>query len=138
MIGYEINQAIAQLQSSLISVQKRMVDAEKNISQLMSLRHSCDDYQSEFASAQTIRKTNLNNFNEITGQPTLIGAYGGMLAELLDGAEYIGAYGSMNTAKEEIDREIERQRLIISSCSQEISRINSNINNCRQQTTGTI
>lgn len=50
-----------------------------------------------------------------------------MLGDLLDGSEYLGAYGSMDTAKSEISREIERQRQIISATLVEVRDIGNNL-----------
>lgn len=120
MTKSEINQKISQLERDI-------ADAEKNIRQLNALNASCNDYQAEFESARTARKIKQENINQISGQARFVGAYDGVLGDLLDGSEYLGAYGSMDTAKSEISREIERQRQIISATLVEVRDIGNNL-----------
>lgn len=125
---YDVNQIIFQLERDIAG-------AEKNISQLMSLKSSCNNYQTEFESSRLTRKSNLKGFYNISGQQRLVDAYGVTLEELLDGTQYINALRSLDTAKTEIDREIERQRQIINECSCKIVDLNRSISD-RSQSAG--
>lgn len=128
----EISQRISQLERNIAEAEKRKAAAEKNIRQLNALNASCNDYQAEFESARTARKIKREDINQISGQARFVGAYDGVLGDLLDGQEYIGAYGSMDTAKSEISREVERQRQIINECNSQIAGFNSSISYWRQ------
>lgn len=133
MTKNEINQKISQLERNIADAEKRKAEAEKNICQLNALNASCNDYQAEFESARTARKIKREDINQISGQARFVGAYDGVLGDLLDGSEYMGAYGSMDTAKSEISREIERQRQIINECNSQIAGFNSSISYWRQE-----
>ena len=132
MTKSEISQKISQLERDIADAEKKKAEAEKNIRQLSALNASCNDYQTEFESARTARKIKREDINQISGQARFVGAYDGVLRDLLDGSEYIGAYGSMDTAKSEISREIERQRQIINECNSQIAGFNSSISYWRQ------
>lgn len=132
MTRSEISQKISQLERSIADAQKRKAEAEKNIRQLNALNASCNDYQAEFEAARTARRIKREDINQISGQARFVGAYDGVLGDLLDGSEYIGAYGSMDTAKSEISREIERQRQIIDECNSQIAGFNNSISYWRQ------
>lgn len=123
----ETSQRISQLRGKIAGAEKRKADAEKNIRQLTALYTRCDEYQNEFESARTIRKTRLNDFRKISGQSNLTEAYGDALGELLGGSGYISAYRSMDMAKSEISREMDRQRQIINECNNCMAAYNSSI-----------
>lgn len=133
MTKSEISYQISRMERDISGVENRKAEAEKNIRQLAVLSACCNDYQAELESARTIRKMRLEEFNEILGQARLVGAYGGVMEELVDGSEYINAYGSMDTAKFEIDREIEKQKQIINECNSQITGFNSSLSYWRQQ-----
>lgn len=133
MTKSEISQQISQLERDISGAENRRAEAEKNIRQLVVLSTCCNDYQTELESARTIRKMRLEKFNEILGQERLVGAYGGVMEELVNGSEYANAYGSMDAAKAEISREIERQKQIINECSSQIAGFNSSISGWSQQ-----
>lgn len=132
MTRSEISQEISQLERNIADAEKRKAEAEKNIRQLNALNASCNDYQAEFEAARTARRIKREDINQISGQARFVGAYDGVLGDLLDGSEYIGAYGSMDTAKSEISREIERQRQIIDECNSQIAGFNNSISYWRQ------
>ena len=133
MTKSEINQKIFQLERDIADTEKRKAETEKNIRQLNVLNARCNDYQAEFESVRIARKIKRENIIQISGQEKFVGAYDGILGELLDGSEYIGAYGSMDTVKSEIGREIERQRQIINECNSQIASFNSSISYRRQE-----
>lgn len=133
MTKSEINQKISQLKETIADAEERKLEAEKNIRQLSALNASCSDYQIEFESARTVRKFRLEDFDQITGQARLVGAYDGVLGDLLNGYDYIGAYGGMDTAKSEISREIEKQRQVICECDEQIAGFNSSIGYWQQE-----
>ena len=133
MTKSEISSKISQLERNIADAEKGRAEAEKNIRQLTALNVSCNDYQMEFEFARTARKARLEDFNKILGQARLVGAYDVVLKELLNGSEYIRAYGGMDMAKSEISREIERQKQIISECNNQIAGFNSSISYWRQQ-----
>lgn len=133
MTKSEISHKISQLERDISGAENRRAEAERNIRQLTALSTCCNGYQAELESARTVRRMRLENFNEILGQARLVGAYGGALEELVNGSAYINAYGSMDTAKSEISREIERQRQIINECNSRIAGANGSINYWRQQ-----
>lgn len=133
MTKSEINTKISQLERDIAEAEKRKAEAEKNICQLTVLNASCNDYQAEFESARIARKIKREQINQISGQVRFAGAYDGVLENLLDGSEYIGAYDSMDTAKSEISREIERQRQIINECNSQIASFNNSISYWRQE-----
>lgn len=132
MTRSEISQKISQLERNIADAEKRKAEAEKNIRQLNALNASCNDYQAEFEAARTARRIKREDINQISGQARFVGAYDGVLGDLLDGSEYIGAYGSMDAAKSEISREIERQRQIINECNSQIAGFNNSISYWRQ------
>lgn len=132
MTRSEISPKISQLERNIADAEKRKAEAEKNIRQLNALNASCNDYQAEFEAARTARRIKREDINQISGQARFVGAYDGVLGDLLDGSEYIGAYGSMDTAKSEISREIERQRQIINECNSQIAGFSNSISYWRQ------
>lgn len=87
----------------------------------------------EFESAKIARKFKLEDFNQIVGQAKLVGTYGGVLEDLLNGFHYTGAYDSMDTAKSEIRREIEKQKQVIRECDKQIAGFNSSISYWQQE-----
>lgn len=133
MTKSEIYQKISQLERDIADAERRKAEAEKNIRQLNALNASCNDYQAEFESAQITRKFRMEDFNQIVGQVKLVGAYGGVLEDMLNGYDYIGAYGGMDTAKSEISREIEKQRQVICECDEQIAGFNSSIGYWQQE-----
>lgn len=133
MTRSEISHQISQLERDISGAASRRADAEKNIRQLVVLNACCNDYQTELESARIMRKMSLEKFNEIFGQTRLVGAYGGAMEELVNGSAYVSAYGSMDEAKAEISREIERQRQIINECNGRIAGANGSISYWRQQ-----
>lgn len=133
MTKSEISHKISQLEWDISGAESRRAEAERNIRQLTALSTCCNGYQAELEYARTVRKMRLENFNEILGQARLTGAYGGALEELVNGSAYINAYGSMDTAKSEISREIERQRQVINRCNSRIADANGSIGYWRQQ-----
>lgn len=132
MTKSEISQKISQLERDISGAKSRRAEAERNIRQLTALSTCCNGYQAELESARTVRRMRLENFNEILGQARLVEAYGGALGELVNGSAYINAYSSMDTAKSEISREIERQRQIINGCNSQIAGANGSINYWQQ------
>lgn len=110
----EIEEAISRLEGDIAT-------AEENIRQLTALNANCSNYQAEFESGRAMRENRLEEFEQIPGQEKLVGVYGGMMEELLNGLPYTGTYGSMDEAKAEISREIERQRQTIDECCSRIT-----------------
>lgn len=132
MTKNEIRQRMCQLENNIADAERRKAEAEKNIRQLNVLNSCCNDYQMEFELARTARRIKLEDINQISGQARFVGAYDGVLVGLLNGTEYISAYDSIDTAKSEISREIERQRQTINDCNSQIAGFNSSISYCRQ------
>ena len=133
MTKSEISHKISQLEWDISGAENRRAEGEKNIRQLVALSACCNGYQAELESARNVRKRRLEDFNEILGQARLVGAYGAAMEELVNGLEYVNAYGSMDAAKAEISREIERQRQVINGCNSQIAGANGSIGYWRQQ-----
>ena len=133
MTKSEISHRISQLEWDISGAKSRRAGAEMNIRQLEALSSCCNAYQMELESAKIGRKGKLEVFSGISGQTRLVDAYGAALGELLNGAEYARAYGSMDAARAEISREIERQRQTINDCNGQIAGANSSIGYWRQQ-----
>lgn len=133
MTNDEIYQRISQLEGEIAAAEQRIMEAEKNIRQLTLLRTSCNGYQEEVGYSKDKRKRNREDFMGILDQDNLVDAYGYILKEILDGAVYNNAYQHIDEVKAEIEREIERQNMIISNCRSEMSRLNSSIDSLRQE-----
>lgn len=133
MTKSEIIQNISQLERDIADMEKRRAEAERNIRQLEALYASCNDYQAEFEQTRTARKIKLEHFGRISGQARLVGEYDAVLGELLNGSEYVRAYGNMNAAKTEISREIEKQRQAVNECSSQIAGFHGSISHWQQQ-----
>lgn len=80
-----------------------------------------------------MRKGKLEDFSGIPGQARLVDVYGAAMGQQLNGAEYARAYVSMDAARAEISREIERQRQAINECNGRIAGANGSIGYWRQQ-----
>lgn len=135
MTTSKIKQEISKLEGSIADVERQKAAAERNICQLEALEACCREYQTEFEYAGNVRRSRLGNFIEIEGQDRLVGAYAMMLRELLNGREYIRAYGDMETARAEIRREIERQKEVVNDCISQIAGLSGSLSVWRQQYT---
>lgn len=133
MTKSEISHRISQLEWDISGAKSRRAGAEKNIRQLEALSSCCNAYQAELESVRTVRKGKLEDFSGIPGQARLVDVYGAAMGQQLNGAEYARAYGSMDAARAEISREIERQRQAINECNGRIAGANGSIGYWRQQ-----
>lgn len=127
MTKSEINQEIWKLERNIADAKGRKTEAEKNIRQLNALNVSCYDYQTDFEASRTTRKIKMNHFNQIMGQSKLVGIYGDLLEDELDGTDYIDTYGCLDVVKGYINQEIQIQERIVAECTREIAGYNIDI-----------
>lgn len=133
MTEYEISQQISQLERDIAGVRTKIANAESNISYLNSLKNDCGDYQTDFEDYRRMRKKKITDIYKISGQQKLVEGYEGALEELLNGSAYVNTNGHMDSAKNEIDMEIERQKQMITGYNSQISGWNNSISYWRQQ-----
>lgn len=133
MTEYEISQKISQLERDIAGARAKIANAESSIYQLNSLKNSCMDHQTDFGDYRRRRKTRLTDSCKISGQQRMIGIYEGALEELLNGIKYINANGNLDSARTEIEQEIEKQKLIINGYNSQIEGWNNSMNYWRQQ-----
>lgn len=127
MTSGEINYKIAQLNNSILEMQKEIQIAEKNVRQLTSLQSKCNEYQSEFETNKRNRKLKFSNYITVSGQSRFMEVYGFILEKFLDGEEYANVISSINIAKAEILYEMSKQQQNINQYYRKISDYNSQI-----------
>lgn len=127
MVEYEIINKLYQLEGDMIELETRIDNASESIKQLECLKACCVDYQNEFCDCKYDRSQKVEELLNIIGQDTLIRGYTNMIDELLVGKEYLSAYSEADMALADIEHEISRQRLIISECTVEKSKLSGKI-----------